>query len=125
MHSLYRGGEVSTCIHHTGEGRSPHASTIQGRGGLHMHPLYRGGEVSTCIHYTGEGRSPHASTIQGGGDFAVEKFPRRDHFTAFSDAGCAAECTRRREGTKMCLFATCSGCVNAVLPKILKVPTMK
>ena len=40
------------------------------------------------------------------------------------------QCTRRREGTKMCLFATCSGCVtgmhwNAVLPKILKVPTRK
>ena len=64
------------------------------------------------------------------------KFSRRvtKNFTTNSDEYCefrhVQRCTRRREGTKMCLFATCSGCVigmhwNAVLPRILKVPTRK
>ena len=50
------------------------------------------------------------------------KFSRRvaNTFTASSDVGQYSEfgyvqrCARRREGTKMCLFATCSGCVTGM-----------
>ena len=62
----------------------------------------------------------------GGGNFTriypPAKFSWRvtNNFTVNSDAGQYCEfrhvqrCTGQREGTKMCLFATCSGCVTGM-----------
>ena len=100
----------------------------------HRFGAYRGGE-----HFgRGESHGENFGVQKSGELSPPAKSSRRmtNNFTANSDGGEYREfrnvqpCTRRREGTKMCLFPTCGGCVtgmqwNAVLPRILKVPTRK